>query len=173
MCHPSDSHNSDNYRGLWPSLWLFWKWFLPRPLQLQEILAMLRVGADRCFSLCWFPKISRGGHGEHFLCPDDPATGEPEVFDLVFDGCNYQVWPSMTRQGKKSGTLIQISSCEKTKSRFSKTHIKFVILPLPGVNWLWRSANLRSVRRGLWVDKFSYLEHFTIRWNGTFCRRDW
>merc|ERR1712210_18375 len=29
-----------------------------------------------------------GGHGEHFLCPDDPATGEPEVFDLVFDGCN-------------------------------------------------------------------------------------
>merc|ERR1719305_1275779 len=31
-----------------------------------------------------------GGHGEHFLCPDDPATGEPEVFDLVFDGCNYQ-----------------------------------------------------------------------------------
>jgi len=31
-----------------------------------------------------------GGKGDHFLCPDDPETGEPEVFDLVFDGCNFQ-----------------------------------------------------------------------------------
>ena len=58
------------------------------------------TGRWRCFWLFWFPQISRGGHGEHFLCPDDPATGEPEVFDLVFDGCNYQVSPSMTREGK-------------------------------------------------------------------------
>jgi len=28
--------------------------------------------------------------GEHHMCPDDPATGRPEVFDLVYDGCNYQ-----------------------------------------------------------------------------------
>jgi len=30
------------------------------------------------------------GEGEHIICPDDPATGEPEVYDLVFNGCNFQ-----------------------------------------------------------------------------------
>ena len=30
------------------------------------------------------------GEGEHIICPDDPATGTPEVYDLVFNGCNFQ-----------------------------------------------------------------------------------
>ena len=31
-----------------------------------------------------------GGRREHLLCPDDD-NGVPEVFDLVYMGCNYQV----------------------------------------------------------------------------------
>merc|ERR1711863_254326 len=30
------------------------------------------------------------GEGEHLICPDDPQTGQPEVYDLVFNGCNFQ-----------------------------------------------------------------------------------
>merc|ERR1711962_1193595 len=28
--------------------------------------------------------------GKHFLCEDDPNTGKPEMFDLVYMGCNYE-----------------------------------------------------------------------------------
>ena len=135
MMHPTSTENQKYKKSGVPPKWLAQQRQLQRtvaiPLTVLEMVSSPTpstagntgnvMGRWRCFSLCWFPKISRGGHGEHFLCPDDPATGEPEVFDLVFDGCNYQVSPSMTRQGKKSGTLIQISSSEKTKSRFSKT----------------------------------------------------
>ena len=30
------------------------------------------------------------GEGEHHICPNDPATGTPEVYDLVWGGCNFQ-----------------------------------------------------------------------------------
>ena len=30
------------------------------------------------------------GEGEHHICPNDPATGEPMLYDLVYDGCNFQ-----------------------------------------------------------------------------------
>ena len=30
------------------------------------------------------------GEGEHQICPNDPATGTPEVYDLVYGGCNFQ-----------------------------------------------------------------------------------
>ena len=60
---------------------------------------MLRVGEDAS-DFFDFLKISRGGKGDHILCPDDPETGEPEVFDLVFDGCNFQVSQSRTRGAK-------------------------------------------------------------------------
>merc|ERR1712002_729327 len=33
-----------------------------------------------------------GEVGTHHLCPDDPATGEPELFDLVYMGCNYAAY---------------------------------------------------------------------------------
>jgi len=54
-----------------------------------------------------------GGHGEHFLCPDDPATGEPEVFDLVFDGCNYQ---ALTDCGDRPICGVCDEDCEPGKT---------------------------------------------------------
>jgi len=32
----------------------------------------------------------KDGTGKHFLCEDDPNTGRPEMFDLVYMGCNYE-----------------------------------------------------------------------------------
>merc|ERR1712010_450386 len=54
-----------------------------------------------------------GGLGEHFLCPDDPETGEPEVFDLVFDGCNYQ---ALTDCGDRPICGVCDEDCEPGKT---------------------------------------------------------
>jgi len=38
----------------------------------------------------WHCRTDEDEAPEHALCPDDPATGVPEVFDLLYSGCNYQ-----------------------------------------------------------------------------------
>ena len=49
------------------------------------------------FLISWKP---RQGKGDHFLCPDD-ENGIPEVFDLVYMGCNFQVWSNIQRMSNK------------------------------------------------------------------------
>ena len=170
MCHPSDSHNSDNYRGLWPSLWLFWKWFLPRPLQLQEILAMLWVGEDASHFVD-FLKSPEEAMGSTFCVRTTQRLENRRFLISSLTAATTRSRQAWQDKGKNLERSFKFQAVKR--QNLDSRKLFFVISPLPGVNWLWRSANLRSVRRGLWVDKFSYLEHFTIRWNGTFCRRAW
>merc|ERR1711890_208268 len=52
-----------------------------------------------------------GPVGTHHPCPDDPKTGKPEVFDLVYYGCNYQEYTSC---GDRPICDLCDENCEET-----------------------------------------------------------